>query len=144
MILRILNRLGNSISDDEVKSLETEFAFSAEKNDCDAPDGINLLPHLGTGLAWDSYDVNMEMLNGKDTLHATVGICYQNITSTTSTDNFFAAVADKLQGRKRRQFSQKEQDIEPYYKQLKKSKFEIGLPIACESTSSGPLRLIDF
>ena len=70
VVLRILNRLGNSISYDEVKTLETELAFSAEKSNSD---GILLLPNLGTGLAWDNYDVNMETLDGKDTLHATFG-----------------------------------------------------------------------
>ena len=32
----------------------------------------------GTGIAWDNYDVNIETLDGKDTLHATIGICHQN------------------------------------------------------------------
>ena len=39
-----------------------------------------LLPLLGlfTGLAWDNYDELTETLSGRDTLHDTVGICYQN------------------------------------------------------------------
>ena len=44
------------------------------------PDDIQLEPNLATALAWDNYDVNAEALDGKNTLHATVGICYQNIT----------------------------------------------------------------
>ena len=40
---------------------------------------IELNPNLMTGLAWDNYDVNIDTLDGKDTLHATVRICYQNI-----------------------------------------------------------------
>jgi len=44
LILRILNRLGNCLSYDEVKALETEFAFS----------GVELNPNRGTGLAWDN------------------------------------------------------------------------------------------
>ena len=27
-----------------------------------------------TGLAWDNYDVNIDGIDGKDTLHATVGM----------------------------------------------------------------------
>ena len=33
---------------------------------------------LFTGLAWDNYDELTETLSGRDTLHDTVGICYQN------------------------------------------------------------------
>ncbi len=83
LILRILNRLGHSISYDEVKSLETEIAYSSEANERDAPDGVELNPNQGTGLAWDHYDVNTDAIDGKNTLHATVGICYQNIVEDT-------------------------------------------------------------
>ena len=31
-----------------------------------------------TGLAWDNFDQNTETPGGFNTLHATVGICYQN------------------------------------------------------------------
>ena len=31
-----------------------------------------------SALAWDNYDVNTETPDGKNTLHSTVGICYQN------------------------------------------------------------------
>jgi len=40
------------------------------------PDGLILDPNLGTGLAWDNYDVNMETIDKRNTLHARVGICY--------------------------------------------------------------------
>ena len=29
-------------------------------------------------MAWDNYDVQVETLDGKDTLHVTVGIAFQN------------------------------------------------------------------
>lgn len=29
--------------------------------------------------AWDNYDVAIETLDGKNTLHLTVGICYQKM-----------------------------------------------------------------
>ena len=106
LILRILNRLGHSMSYEEVKALETEFAFSAETNDQDAPDGIDLNPNRGTGLAWDNYDVNMDTIDGKDTLHATVGICYQNMQDATNKNerDGVPTVTCIRSGRKRRQF----------------------------------------
>ncbi len=63
LVLRILNRMGYSVSYDEVKSLETEFAFSVEANDQDSPDGLDLSPDRETGLAWDNYDVNMDTID---------------------------------------------------------------------------------
>ena len=77
MILRILNHLGHSLSYDEVKALETEFAFSAETNNQDAHDGVDLNPYQSTGLAWDNNDDNMDIIDGNDTLHATVVICFR-------------------------------------------------------------------
>ena len=88
LILRILNRLGYTLSYDEVKALETAFAFTAEESDRHAPDGIELNPDLATGLAWNNYDVNMDTLDGKNTLHATVGICYQNKSETNNLQQF--------------------------------------------------------
>lgn len=40
LILRILNRLRNSLSYDEVKALETEYAYSVEERHRDTPDGM--------------------------------------------------------------------------------------------------------
>ena len=127
LVLRILNRMGHSVSYDEVKSLETEFAFSAEANNRDSPDGLDLSPIRGTGLAWDNYDVNMDTIDGKDTLHATVGICYQNIENEACTiiPDDTSTVSGIRIGRKRRQFDGKEREIEPYYKQLKKARFHL-------------------
>ena len=100
LVLRILNRIGHSLSYDKVKSLETEIAFTAIANNNDTPDGIHLKPDLATGLAWDSYDANLETLDGKDTLHATVGICYQN--AATGHDTYDRPITPKS-GRNRRQ-----------------------------------------
>lgn len=144
LILCILNRLGHSLSYDEVKALETEFAFSAEANDRDAPDGVRLTLSLGTGLAWDNYDVSMDTMDGKDTLHATVGIFYQNedVTNTNKPDDVSTSVQI---GRKRRQFHGKERETDPYYKQLKKARFDISSPNELQETEDVPkLRVIDF
>jgi len=71
--LQILNRAGHSISYSETKGLETEFAYSVESSDRSAPDGIQLDPHLATASVWDNNDANVETLDGKATLHTTVG-----------------------------------------------------------------------
>ena len=61
--------------------------------------------HLFPGLAWDNYDVNVETLDGKNTLHSTVGICYQS--STTNSKRSENVPVDVLQGRKRRLLQEK-------------------------------------
>lgn len=112
-------------------------------------------PSLGTGLAWDNYNVNMENLDGKDTLHAPVGICYQNISPMNSTraDNDGPTITGTRRSRKRRQFDGEELDITPYYKQIKKAKFDISGSASCdehqhdqegEGVGTALLRVIDF
>ena len=127
LTLRILNRLGCTISYDEVKALETEFAFSAEAKERDSPVGIELLPSLGTGLAWDNYDVNMDTIDGKDTLHATVGICYQNINNAITSNEPVSEKPACTTEKKRRQFDGKDREIDPYFKQLNKAKFDLSM-----------------
>ena len=79
MVTRFLNRTGHCISYSEIKGLETEFAYSAASNESDAPDGIRLDPNVATACVWGNNDANVETLDGKETLHATVGNTYQNV-----------------------------------------------------------------
>ena len=72
--------------------METEFTFSAETNGRDAPDGVELTPNQGTRLTLDNYDVNMDTIDGKDTLHATGGICYQNKHTTNTKKNLMTSL----------------------------------------------------
>ena len=45
------------------------------------PEGIKKVTtkSLGTGLAWDNFDINLETLSGANSIHHTFGICYQQI-----------------------------------------------------------------
>jgi len=146
LVLRLLNRLGYSLSYDEVKALETEFAYTAEANERSVPDGVNLTPDQGTGLAWDNYDVNMETIDGKDTLHATVGICYQNVqVEDTTTACPPISAPPTRSGRNRRQFQGMQQQVDPYYKQLKKAQFDFLKPTeAGEVSEKIKLHILDF
>ena len=42
------------------------------------PDVILFGPDLCLAFAFDNYDVNMDTLDGNDSLHLTCGIAYQN------------------------------------------------------------------
>lgn len=110
LVLGIFNRLGSSLSYNEVKALETEFAFSIAEDGQDTPDGMKLDRSLVTSLGWDNYDVNMETIDGSNTLHATLGICSQNESQTdeSGTDRY-------RQGRNRRHFDGTSWDIALYH-----------------------------
>ena len=61
-----------------LKSIENKFAYTYQKSGKTLPDGIIYEPDLCLGLAWDNYDANVDTLDGKKSLHITVGIVYQN------------------------------------------------------------------
>ena len=119
-VVQMLNRLGHSISYDEVKALETEFAFTVSDNNQETPDGILCKPNLATATAWDNYDVNIETLDGKSTLHSTVGICYQNKSSKDDTKEI-----EMICRRKRRRYEGSDRDIPPFRATLKSAHFDI-------------------
>ena len=75
----ILNRLGHSVSYHVAEELETELTLSTNCKQQVTPHGMQLSSSLSTGLAFDNFDRYIETLGGKDTLHDTVGIAYQDI-----------------------------------------------------------------
>jgi len=121
LTLQILNRAGHSISYSESKGLETEFAYSVESDERDTQDGIRLDPHLATASVWDNNDANIETLDGKQTLHATVGHTYQNVPQ----DDREATVkpTEFRDGRNRRKFVGNEREIPPFRKSLNQAVF---------------------
>ena len=78
-VIEILNRLGYSISYTTVEELETELTMQLNNESQATPFGMKLTPNLKTGIAFDNYDRYVETLSGKNTLHDTVGIAYQDI-----------------------------------------------------------------
>ena len=76
-MIEVLNRYGYIPSYNTIEEIETELTFEASKDQTMTPAGIDKDPNLGTGLAWDNYDRFVETLTDKNTLHDTVGICYQ-------------------------------------------------------------------
>ncbi len=81
---------------------------------------------LASGLAWDNYDVNTETLDGKNTLHSMVGICYQNQPPLESLlDKQPANPVGTFTGRMRRRFHGSERIILPFRASLKQAKFKL-------------------
>lgn len=82
-MLDVLNRLGHSISYTVTEELETELAYGCSMEKNVLPYGLVAgSPNHRTHLAFDNYDKFVETSSGKDTLHDTVGIVYQNIMET--------------------------------------------------------------
>ncbi|KAK4309970.1 hypothetical protein Pmani_018437 [Petrolisthes manimaculis] len=120
--LQILNRAGHSISYNETRGLETEFAYSVSFEGLDAPGGIRLLPNRATASVWDNNDANIDTVDGKGTLHSTVEHTYQNVLPE---DNRCAASTAKeyIKERNRKSFVGNQREIVPFRKPLKSAKF---------------------
>lgn len=76
--------------------------------------------------AWDNYDVNTETPDGFNTLHSTVGICYQNECppgSSSPVPNVNTAVCSG--GRPRRSSDGTMKTISPFHTSLKGAKFTL-------------------
>ncbi|CAF4875168.1 unnamed protein product [Pieris macdunnoughi] len=80
-IINILNRFGHCCNYTTLEELETEATISSVRQSQVCPPDIILNPSLCTGVAFDNFDRYVDTLNGKETLHDTVGIIYQNIDS---------------------------------------------------------------
>ncbi|GFY11634.1 hypothetical protein TNCV_4231031 [Trichonephila clavipes] len=77
-MINILNRLGHCCNYNTLEELETEATISSvNRSQICLPDIIQS-PSLSTGVAFDNFDRYVDTLTGKDTLHDTVGIIYQN------------------------------------------------------------------
>ena len=130
MVLQILNRFGACVSYEVAEECETEIVYSATEVAKLLPDGLHELGDLHTGLAFDNHDMFCDTLTGKDTLHDTVGICYQDILQ----EHFVEALYGNRQGdisapvplseetrkrRRRRRFSAENVSIEPFRKSIR-------------------------
>ena len=128
-VVEMLNRYGHCVSYTTTEEIETELTFSVTTASKISPQDMQLNPSLCTGIAFDNFDRFVETLSGKDTLHDTVGITYQHISSVEerqlddapvpSEDSPGSCEAMQPQNRRRRTFEPVGLDIEPYYKKPK-------------------------
>ncbi|CAH1961097.1 unnamed protein product [Acanthoscelides obtectus] len=78
-VINLINKFGHCCSYNVIEELETEATFSECNSVNISPEGAILTPNLCTGVAFDNCDRYVETCTGKDSLHETVGILYQNI-----------------------------------------------------------------
>lgn len=129
-VVEILNRMGHSISYHTAESIETEVASSILEKNRFLPDILLQQPGLSTGSAWDNYDELTETLSGGNTLHDTVGICYQNQPAGGATQEQVPPVVEKSQpatvdkpNKRRRHLDAPERTILPYKRRPSMSTF---------------------
>lgn len=138
-IINILSTYGHCCSYTTLEELETEMTFSTANSAYVCPEDILRRPDLNTGVAFDNFDRFVETLNGKDTLHDTVGIIFQDVNqhevttsevssidgenenlTTTVPENFLdSSMISTRRKRKRRAFEEITFDMHPYTKKLK-------------------------
>lgn len=81
-VVDIMNRYGHCISYNAIEELETEATYTSTSRAGLCPEIINRTDNLSVGIAYDNFDRFVDTKTGKDTLHDTVGIIYQNIDPT--------------------------------------------------------------
>lgn len=133
-MIEILNRMGHCVSYTVVEGLETELAYGCAANTNILPYGLVPVPTLRTHVAFDNYDKFVETSSGKDTLHDTVGIVYQNMvepaggSDETVTQPTEASGTNELEQRRRRKYqSSFDSTILPYVRQSQTSPNLVGI-----------------
>lgn len=77
-LVRLLHSYGHCISYSKVLELETEATYAISKTNKVCPAGMILKPSLNSGFAFDNFDRYVETCDGKETMHDTVGISFQD------------------------------------------------------------------
>jgi hypothetical protein len=95
-IINILNKYGHCCSYTTLEELETEAIFAATLRLNICPEGIIPTNNLSTGLAYNNFDRFVDTATGKDTLHDTVGIIFQNIVDGPQTIRGTDVLAEDL------------------------------------------------
>lgn len=118
-LLDILNRMGFSISYSTAEEIETELAYghAAKKNIL--PFGLTSNPNLCTHVAFDNYDRFVETTTGKNTLHDTVGIVYQNADNNNNISSAGFENNMCTTRRRRTYISSFDSSIEPYQRRVR-------------------------
>lgn len=121
-IVNIINRYGHCCSYTSLEGIETEATFCSTLRSDVCPEGIIRSKNLCTGVAFNNFDRFVNTSSGKDTLHDTVGIIFQNIDYAIEHDNEDNSAETSIAGssesskKRRRTFDAITHELEPYTK----------------------------
>lgn len=157
-IVNVINRYGHCCSYSVLEGLETEATFSSCETSDICPDGIVREPGLHTGVAYDNYDRFVDTTSGKDTLHDTVGIIFQDVSAIESeeavdkedNDANMSNIEDDENAPKntkhRRSFDVISHDLQPYTKRprIVESLLPLDSPLRLETANLTSQRHVSF
>ncbi|GFW58988.1 hypothetical protein TNCV_2830941 [Trichonephila clavipes] len=118
-MINILNRLGHCCNYNTLEELETEATISSvNRSQICSPDIIQS-PSLNTGVAFNNFDRYVDTLTGKDTLHDTVGIIYQNVSDDYDIELNSSSISGNLDiplppTKRRRTFNEEIPELPPF------------------------------
>lgn len=123
-IVNILNKYGHCCSYSTLEGLEMEATFAATRRSALCPEDIIPSSNLCTGLAFNNFDRFVDTSTGKDTLHDTVGIMFQNIVDCPPSvprpiENVDENEPSTSAKRRRRTFDEVTFEMQPYNKKPK-------------------------
>jgi hypothetical protein len=150
-IINILNKHGHCCSYTTLEELETEATFAATSRLNICPEGIIPTNNLCTGLAYNNFDRFVDTATGKDTLHDTVGIIFQNIVDGPQTipgtdENLNENEPSPSSKKRRRTFDVLTLELQSYNKRpkIRQSLEPVDSPLRSFNVDIKQLRYIDL
>lgn len=118
-VIDILNKLGFCLSYSVIEGVGTEIAHALNQQTSRMPQGLEQnRPELCTGVAFDNYDRYVETKSGKNTMHDTVGIVFQNCAPHSTVHERqhmnLAVATSRLTNRRKKYFSCLDNTVDPY------------------------------
>ena len=130
-IVSLLNRFGHCASNEKVRRVDIGLESTITENSELLPEVIKKVTtkSLGTGLAWDNFDINLETLSGANSIHHTFGICYQEIQEDNILQHNSEAAASGSRKRRIKDIfhineSKVQDDVPSYVKKPRMNEFE--------------------
>lgn len=121
-VIDIINRYGHCISYNAIEELETQATYTSTSRAGLCPEVINRIDNLSVGTAYDNFDRFVDTKTGKDTLHDTVGIIYQNIDPTLENIEDVDDLPETYtKRRRRRSFEAIDPELPFFYKKCRMS-----------------------
>ena len=77
-VVTLMNRYRHCVSSETIPRIDMSLEATITDKENVVPDGLEKLPFLSTGTAWDCCDIKRKKPLSKDIIHHTYKICYQN------------------------------------------------------------------
>ena len=72
-VLTLMNYYGHCASSKTMQKVDIVLELTLRNWNSFITNGIKTMSNLATGTAWDNFDIALETLSGRDTIHHTYG-----------------------------------------------------------------------